>query len=226
MKEFYFCCIRMKKLLLILGFWTVAAFGQENSNRFKDVGVNDGELPPMALANRYMFQGQYKLAENIYRDELNRTDVPAVRQQLCNALIMQNQYYEADTMLRGLVLLDSNAEGNYWFLAISADRQEKSDVALMLYKKYIRKAQQRIQNSHSVETENPKAWLKMGSIFRRKMHSKGINDAEWVEMVYDYEVYLRMNPTDQFAFNLQEFVDQVRLRRPDPMGGVLVWDEK
>jgi hypothetical protein len=166
MKEFYFCCIRMKKLLLILGFWTVAAFGQENSNRFKDVGVSDGELPPMALANRYMVQGQYKLAENIYRDELNRTDVPAVRQQLCNALIMQKQYYEADTMLRGLVLLDSNAEGNYWFLA------------------------------------------------------------EWVEMVYNYEVYLRMNPTDQFAFNLQEFVDQVRLRRPDPMGGVLVWDEK
>jgi tetratricopeptide (TPR) repeat protein len=226
MKEFYFCCIRMKKLLLILGFWTVAAFGQENSNRFKDVGVNDGELPPMVLANRYMVQGQYKSAENIYRDELNRNDVPAVRQQLCNALIMQKQYYEADTMLRGLVLLDSNAEGNYWFLAISADRQEKSDVALMLYKKYIRKAQQRIQNTHSVETENAKAWLKMGSIFRRKMHGKGINDAEWVEMVYDYEVYLRMNPTDQFAFNLQEFVDQVRLRRPDPMGGVLVWDEK
>lgn len=216
----------MKKLLLILGFWTVAAFGQENSNRFKDVGVNDGELPPMVLANRYMVQGQYKSAENIYRDELNRNDVPAVRQQLCNALIMQKQYYEADTMLRGLVLLDSNAEGNYWFLAISADRQEKSDVALMLYKKYIRKAQQRIQNTHSVETENAKAWLKMGSIFRRKMHGKGINDAEWVEMVYDYEVYLRMNPTDQFAFNLQEFVDQVRLRRPDPMGGVLVWDEK
>jgi tetratricopeptide (TPR) repeat protein len=226
MKEFYFCCIRMKKLLLILGFWTVAAFGQENSNRFKDVGVNDGELPPMVLANRYMVQGQYKSAENIYRDELNRNDVPAVRQQLCNALIMQKQYYEADTMLRGLVLLDSNAEGNYWFLAISADRQEKSDLALMLYKKYIRKAQQRIQNTHSVETENAKAWLKMGSIFRRKMHAKGINDAEWVEMVYDYEVYLRMNPTDQFAFNLQEFVDQVRLRRPDPMGGVLVWDEK
>lgn len=226
MKEFYFCCIRMKKLLLILGFWTVAAFGQENSNRFMDVGANDGELPPMALANRYMAQGQYKLAESIFRDELNRTDVPAVRQQLCNALIMQKKYYEADTMLRGLVLLDSNAEGNYWFLAISADRQEKSDVALMLYKKYIRKAQQRIQTTHSVETENPKAWLKMGSIFRRKMHTKGINDAEWVEMVYDYEVYLRMNPTDQFAFNLQEFVDQVRLRRPDPMGGVLVWDEK
>ena len=180
----------------------------------------------MVLANRYMVQGQYKLAENIYRDELNRNDVPAVRQQLCNALIMQKQYYEADTMLRGLVLLDSNAEGNYWFLAISADRQEKSDVALMLYKKYIRKAQQRIQTTHSVETENPKAWLKMGSIFRRQMHNKGINDAEWVEMVYDYEVYLRMNPTDQFAFNLQEFVDQVRLRRPDPMGGVLVWDEK
>lgn len=216
----------MKKLLLILGFWTVAAFGQENSNRFMDVGANDGELPPMALANRYMAQGQYKLAESIFRDELNRTDVPAVRQQLCNAMIMQKKYYEADTMLRGLVLLDSNAEGNYWFLAISADRQEKSDVALMLYKKYIRKAQQRIQTTHSVETENPKAWLKMGSIFRRQMHTKGINDAEWVEMVYDYEVYLRMNPTDQFAFNLQEFVDQVRLRRPDPMGGVLVWDEK
>ncbi len=221
MKEFYFCCIRMKKLLLILGFWTVAAFGQDHHTV-----IHDDDLPPMALANRYMTQGQYKLAENIYRDELNRNDVPAVRQQLCNALIMQKQYYEADTMLRGLVLLDSNAEGNYWFLAISADRQEKSDVALMLYKKYIKKAQQRIQNTHSVETENAKAWLKMGSIFRRKMHTKGINDAEWVEMVYDYEVYLKMNPTDQFAFNLQEFVDQVRLRRPDPMGGVLVWDEK
>ena len=38
------------------------------------------------------------------------------------------------------------------------------------------------------------------------MHTKGINDQEWIEMVYDYEVYLRLNPTDQFAFNLQEFL--------------------
>jgi hypothetical protein len=66
----------------------------------------------------------------------------------------------------------------------------------------------------------------MGSVFRRKMHTKGINDQEWIEMVYDYEVYLRLNPTDQFAFNLNEFLDQVRLKRPDPMGGILLWDEK
>ena len=58
------------------------------------------------------------------------------------------------------------------------------------------------------------------------MHSKGINDQEWIEMVYDYEVYLKMNPSDPFASNLQDFIDQVRLKRPDPMGGVLVWDEK
>ena len=58
------------------------------------------------------------------------------------------------------------------------------------------------------------------------MHTKGINDQEWIEMVYDYEVYLRLNPTDQFAFNLNEFLDQVRLKRPDPMGGILLWDEK
>jgi len=35
-----------------------------------------------------------------------------------------------------------------------------------------------------------------------------------------------LNPTDQFAFNLREFLDQVRLKRPDPMGGILLWDEK
>jgi hypothetical protein len=58
------------------------------------------------------------------------------------------------------------------------------------------------------------------------MHTKGINDQEWIEMVYDYEVYLRLNPADQFAFNLREFLDQVRLKRPDPMGGILLWDEK
>lgn len=213
----------MKKLALILGFWSVTTFAQVHYNG--QTGMDD-ELPPMALANRYMAQGQYKLAEGIFRSELEQNDVPAVKQQLCNALIMQKKYHEADTMLRNLVMLDSNAEGNYWFLAISADRQEKDDLAIFLYKKYIRKAQERIVNTHSVETENAKAWLKMGSIFRRRMHTKGINDQEWIEMVYDYEVYLKMNPTDTFATNLQDFLDQVRLKRPDPMEGVLVWDEK
>jgi tetratricopeptide (TPR) repeat protein len=213
----------MKKLLLILSFGVLSTFLHAQYDR--SLGM-DVDLPPMALANRYMAQGQYKLAEGIFRDELIRNNVPAVKQQLSNALIMQKKYHEADTMLRNLVMLDSNAEGNYWFLGISADRQEQEEKALFLYKKYIKKAQQRIQNTHSVETENPKVWLKMGSIFRRKMHVKGINDQEWIEMVYDYEVYLKMNPSDPFASNLQDFIDQVRLKRPDPMGGVLVWDEK
>lgn len=213
----------MKKFVLIFGLVSFTAFGQVHYNA--QSGMDD-DMPPMALANRYMAQGQYKLAEEIFRDELNRNDVPAVKQQLSNALIMQKKYHEADTMLRNLVMLDSNSEGNYWFLAISADRQEKDDLALFLYKKYIKKAQQRILNTRSVETENPKVWLKMGSIIRRKMHVKGINDQEWIEMVYDYEVYLKMNPGDPFASNLQDFVDRVRLKRPDPMGGNLVWDEK
>jgi hypothetical protein len=139
---------------------------------------------------------------------------------------MQQKFTEADSTLLSLVELDSNAEQNYWFLALSAERQSDDDKTLFLFKKYIAKAKLRIENSHGVESENPKAWLKMGSVFRRKMHTKGINDQEWIEMVYDYEVYLRLNPTDQFAFNLQEFLDQVRLKRPDPMGGILLWDEK
>jgi hypothetical protein len=216
-KDFYFCCMSFKNLLFILilaGNCVNAQYSPED------------EMPPIARAHDCMNKGNYRMAEGIYREELRRNNVSGVQQLLCHSLLMQQKFAEADSTLLSLVALDSNAEQNYWFLALSAERQSNDDKTLFLFKKYIAKAKQRIENSHGVESENPKAWLKMGSVFRRKMHTKGINDQEWIEMVYDYEVYLRLNPTDQFAFNLREFLDQVRIKRPDPMGGILLWDEK
>jgi len=216
-KDFYFCCMSFKNLLLIFGFVSLNLQAQYSP---------EDEMPPIARANDCMNKGNFRMAEGIYREELRKNNVPGIQQLLSHSLIMQQKFAEADSNLLSLVALDSNAEQNYWFLALSAERQTDDSKTLFLFKKYIAKAKLRIENSHGVETENPKAWIKMGSVFRRKMHTKGINDQEWIEMVYDYEVYLRLNPTDQFAFNLIEFLDQVRLKRPDPMGGILLWDEK
>lgn len=211
-----------KNLLLGIGLLGISL--SVHAQYGEDMGSN-ADLPLTARAHACMNQSRFREAEKLYRQELLRNNVPTILQLLSQSLIMQEKFYEADSILNSLVALDSNAEQNYWFLALSAERQSDDKRTLFLFKKYISKSQQRIRNTHSHDTENPKAWLKMGSIFRRKMHTKGINHDEWMEMMYNFEVYLRLNPEDPYSDKLNDFLEQSRQRRPEPKG-ILLWDEK
>ena len=225
--------MRGKILLILLLTLASQAFCQHG-----DGDVGDPGAPPRVLIGRYLKEGHWRRAEGLIRQEMVRDSSDYYKKLLCWTMIEQAgqlieknkenataQFKEAEHMLHDIMLRDSNDEGVYWYLAMSASKQDQGERALGLYKRYIQKARYRASKLPGTEVENPKAWLHMGAVFRRKMHDKGINDQEWIEMVYDFEVYLRMNPDDPYAFNLQDFLDHVRLKRPEP-NGVLVWDEK
>lgn len=184
----------------------------------------DEPVMPLQMAAQAMKGGHFFRAETIYRAEIERNNDDETKRLLSSALILQGKYHEADTLLRGLVMKDTNAEGNYWYLAMSADRQNQYDRAVFLYKKYMTKARLRIQNSHGDATENPKAWLHIGSVLRRKMHNEGITEKEWIEMMYNYEVYLKMVPNDPYALGIEDFMNKAREKRPEP-NKKLLWEE-
>jgi tetratricopeptide (TPR) repeat protein len=181
-------------------------------------GLEDGPEAPVREAAQAMRSRQYIKAEFIYRGMLDADPTSnTTRQLLSHALILQGRYGEADSINRSIIVKDSNVAGSYWYLALSAERQNQYDRAVYLFDRYLAKTQ-------GQATQNQSAWLHMGSNLRRKMHDKGINEQEWGLMQHYYKQYLSGNPPDPYVDSLYAFLDEVRRRRPSP-GALLRWDE-
>lgn len=180
---------------------------------------DDESTDPLTEASMAMRQRQYLKAEGIYRGWLRtHPDDVKVKQLLSHALINQKKFSEADSMLRRLVEADTAEPGNYWYCGLSAERQLKDSLAVVHFKKYIRK-------TANPDNLNVSAWLHIGSGYRRMMHTGGISQLQFDDMLLSYENYLLLNPTDPYGGDLRLFMDAVKPRRPEP-GEKLVWDEK
>ncbi len=173
---------------------------------------------PLHVAARAMRDRRYREAEEIYRSILRQTpgDV-SVNQMLCHALICENKFLEADSSLRRMVEADSNNIGNYWYMGLSAGTQNIDSVAIVCYKTYLRK-------SENNPNQKVKAWLYVGSSFRRIMHKQGLSRTQFDDMLFYYKRYLKLNPNDVYAGEVQKFIDSVSPKRPEE-GAILMWDE-
>lgn len=181
-------------------------------------GLEDGPEAPAREAAQAMRSRQFIKAEYIYRNMLASDPTSnTTRQLLSHALIMQGRYFEADSINRSIIVKDSMVAGSYWYLALSAERQDQYDRAVYLFDRYLDKTK-------GQSTQNQSAWLHMGSNLRRKMHQQGIDEEEWGLMQHYYKQYLSGNPPDPYVDSLYAFLDEVRRRRPAP-GTKLVWDE-
>jgi tetratricopeptide (TPR) repeat protein len=181
-------------------------------------GLEDGPEAPVREAAQAMRSRQFIKAEYIYRNMLASDPTSnTTRQLLSHSLIMQGRYFEADSINRSIILKDSMVAGSYWYLALSAERQDQYDRAVYLFDRYLDKTK-------GQSTQNQSAWLHMGSNLRRKMHQQGINEEEWGLMQHYYKQYLSGNPPDPYVDSLYAFLDEVRRRRPAP-GSKLIWDE-
>lgn len=180
---------------------------------------DDEGTDPLTEAATAMRRRDYLKAEGIYRGWLRtHPEDVHVKQLLSHALINQKKFSEADSMLRRMVEADTSEAGNYWYCGLSAERQLKDSLAVVHFKKYIRK----MANPDNL---NVSAWLHIGSAYRRMMHGTGIGQYQFDDMLLCYENYLALNPTDPYSEDLRLFMDDVRSRRPGP-GEKLVWDEK
>ncbi|MFM1899350.1 MAG: hypothetical protein RL577_1590 [Bacteroidota bacterium] len=181
-------------------------------------GLEDGPEAPVREAAQAMRSRQFIKAEYIYRNMLASDPTSnTTRQLLSHSLIMQGRYFEADSINRSIILKDSMVAGSYWYLALSAERQDQYDRAVYLFDRYLDKTK-------GQSTQNQSAWLHMGSNLRRKMHQQGIDEEEWGLMQHYYKQYLSGNPPDPYVDSLYAFLDEVRRRRPAP-GSKLIWDE-
>lgn len=169
-------------------------------------------------AARAMNQRNFSRAEEIYRILIQQNKDDATLQQLlCHALINQKEFRECDSMLRRMVERDTNNAGNYWYMGLSAERQRKDSIAALGFKYYILKEK-------NIRGRNVKAWLHVGSAYRRMMHDSGISRDQCLEMIHYYKQYLQLNPGDPYAADLQLFIENVSLRIPNS-GERLIWDE-
>lgn len=182
--------------------------------------AQEDELPKgkLAEAAEAMKYRNFREAELLYRDLVKENpDDLTLQQLLCHALMNQKKFIECDSMLRRMVEKDTNNAGNYWYMGLSSERQRKDTLAAYWFKYYIRKTE-------NFKGRNLKAWLHVGSAYRRLMHDSGINTAQCLDMIYHYGKYLKLNPGDPFAPEIQRFLDEVDQRKPLP-GKVLIWNE-
>lgn len=167
-----------------------------------------------------MKEGDFRRAEQIFRQGLRRTPNDyTLMQLLAHSVMNQRRYREADSLLREVVKADSNQVGSYWYLGLSLEKQRKDSAALLHYKIYIRKAERQ-------HNPNSGAWLRAGSCYRRMLHDKGLNGNELDDMISLYNHYLQMNPTDPMGLQLAQFMEQVQQRRPANYAVRWVWKEQ
>lgn len=180
---------------------------------------DDESISDLAQAQQAMRRKEFLKAEHICLRMLAQHPTDSdIRHLLAHALIFQTRYSEADSLLRRVLESDTNLAGTYWYMGLSAERQGKDLNAVYLFKKYLSKT------PNSLNT-NVSAWLHTASGFRRMMHKNGINTAQFDEMIYLYKHYLELNPTDEYAHEIHDFMDRVRQKRPQS-GQLLIWDEQ
>lgn len=179
---------------------------------------DDEQLSELATAQQAMRKKEFLKAEHICLRMLAQhpTDND-IRHLLSHALIFQSRFTEADSLLKKVLESDTNLAGTYWFMGLSAERQNKNLTAVHHFKKYIAKT----ANPLNV---NVSAWLHAASGYRRMMRSDGITTAQFDEMVYLYNHYLEAMPTEVYAETVRDFLERVKSRKPAP-GQKLVWDE-
>lgn len=181
----------------------------------------EDEMPNGKLgeASRAMKARNFHEAAAIYRELLDQNpDDMTLKQFLCHALINEKEYTTADSMLWKMVEKDSNNSGNYWYLGLSCERQRQDSIAADYFKTYIRKTEK-------LNNMDVKAWLHVGSAYRRMMHDSGISEKQYNDLIYYYKKYLKLNPADPYIAELEAFLVSMESRKPEP-GRRLVWDEK
>lgn len=137
----------------------------------------------------------------------------------------RRRYEEADRLLRWAINRDSMYVPAYYAMGKNYISQANEDSALHYFRTYNKVTERKIRQTGSAESEDPRAWLYIGNIYRVRMHKKGITDKEWIEMMSAYERYLEVKPNDPAQYQLRIFLEKATERRPDPEG-VLIWDER
>lgn len=224
-KVIYICSTTMKNshsfLGLVLGLAGLFLSGEVEAQR--DLEVAD--MTPRQEAGKLLDKGycdeSYALYARLYgKDSLMKDFMGMASSETC-----RRRFEEADRLLRWAINRDTQYVPAYYAMGKNFIAQASEDSALRYFRTYNRVTERKIRETGSAESEDPRAWLYIGNIYRVRMHKRGITDKEWIEMMFAYERYLQIKPNDPGQYQLRSFLEKSTAKRPNPEE-VLIWDER
>lgn len=224
-KVIYICPTTMKisRVYLRLGLIIVWLSSTANARGQRD--LDRMGMMPRQEAGKLLDKGycddSYAIYSRLYsQDSLMMDFLGMVQSETC-----RRRYEEADRMLRWAIKRDSMYVPAYYTMGKNFIAQAEEDSALFYFKTYNAVTERKIRATGTAESEDPRAWLYIGNIYRFRMHKRGITDKEWIAMMSAYERYLEIKPNDPAQYQLRMFLESATEKRPDP-DGVLIWDER
>lgn len=215
--------MKISKVNLRLGLiivWLGSVAGVEAQRDLDRVGMTPRQEAGKLLDKGYC-DDSYAIYARLYsQDSLMMDFLGMARSETC-----RRRYEEADRMLRWAIDRDSMYVPAYYAMGKNFIAQAQEDSALLYFKTYNSVTERKIRATGTSESEDPRAWLYIGNIYRFRMHRKGITDKEWIAMMSAYERYLEIKPNDPAQYQLRMFLEHATEKRPDP-DGVLIWDER
>ncbi len=187
--------------------------------------LDRGEMTPRQEAGKLLDKGYCDDSYAIYARLYGRDSLLSDFMGMAASNTCRRNYEEADRQLRWAIHKDSMFLLSYYNLAKNYLGQRQEDSALHYFRRYINITNRKIRETGSAESEDPRAWLYIGNIYRVRMHQRGITDKQWIEMMAAYERYLEIKPNEPAQYQLRIFLEKATAKRPDP-DGVLIWDEK
>lgn len=224
-KVIYICSTTMKNSHSILGwgmvwvlfFWTQEIGAQRDLDR--------AGMTPRQEAGKLLDKGycddSYAIYARLYgSDSLLMDFIGMAMSETC-----RRRYEEADRLLRWALNRDSMYVPAYYVMGKNYIAQAHEDSALHYFRTYNKVTERKVRETGTAESEDPRAYLYIGNIYRVRMHKKGISDKQWIEMMSAYERYLELRPNDPAQYQLRNFLEKCTEKRPNPEE-VLIWDER
>lgn len=167
-----------------------------------------GQIDYLDEGNGYLNDGQLEQAEQTFRDGIKAEPSNLVYQcQLGLALVQQKKYEDAEQVLGKVLQVDPTNVGAIWYSGISSFYAEQDKQAIARFEQALLLLD---ESSGQYFAAN---WF-IGNCYSNLLSTEGLTYEETDRMFECYEEYLRLQPDADDAFEIREYVERKKSRRP------------
>jgi len=169
-----------------------------------------GQTDYLSIGNKYLANEEYSNAEKTFREATKSDPSNTIYQcQLALALLNQQEYKDAQTILTVVLSRDTANVGALWYSGLNNFQNEAGDLrkAIMFFEKallYINK------NSRQFYSGN---WF-IGQSYHILLQTDGLTYNEVSKMLECYAIYLQLQPDADDAKKISSFVQHIKEIRP------------
>lgn len=165
--------------------------------------------------NIHITNGAFDKAEKVFRKGIKSDSTNLTYQcELGLTLIQQKKYSEAQFLLDGILVKDSDNVAAIWYSGVGNFKNGKDRIAISYFEKALTLLDKESGQYYSAN------WY-IGKSYSILLQTEGISYAETDRMFECYEEYLRLQPNASEAAKIKEYIDRKKKRRPP--SNVLKW---